>query len=102
MKAKEVLELLDISRVTLWSYLKKGKIKATKMENNNYDEESVYKLLGKMYRKDVIYARVSTSKQKKDLFNQIKHLENFVEKLDIKNYDRFSAYPFTRVAYLPN
>ena len=33
MKAKEVLSLLKISRVTLWSYTKLGKIKTTKLDS---------------------------------------------------------------------
>ena len=38
MKSKEVLKLLGISRVTLWSYVKNGTIKATKLPNGYYDD----------------------------------------------------------------
>ena len=72
MKSNKVLKLLNITRPTLSSYVKKGRLKATMQSNGyyNYDEESVYKILNKdIERKNVIYARVSTSKQKKDLEN---------------------------------
>ena len=72
MKSNKVLKLLNITRTTLSSYVKKGRLKATMQPNGyyNYDEESVYKILNKdIERKNVIYARVSTSKQKSDLEN---------------------------------
>lgn len=80
MKCKEVLKLLRVTRQTLCKYLKEGKITGKKLVNGCYDynEESVYKMLGKGYsRKSVIYCRVSTSKQKNDLKNQKELLENF-------------------------
>ena len=80
MKAKEVLNLLKISRPTLCKYVKKGIIKVKKMPNGlyDYDKRDVYRLLSKnKYRKNVIYVRVSTNKQKKDLENQIQILKDF-------------------------
>lgn len=80
MTAKEVLQVLRISRITLSSYVQKGLIKVTLKGNKryDYDSESVYKLLNKdIERKTYIYARVSTSKQKADLENQINLLKNF-------------------------
>jgi predicted site-specific integrase-resolvase len=76
MKAKEVLKILNISRITLYTYTKEGKIKATKMNNGcyDYDEQSVLKIIKKDVRYNVIYARVSTYKQKTDLENQINKL----------------------------
>jgi predicted site-specific integrase-resolvase len=71
MKANEVLNLLRITRKTLHVYAATGKIRYTVMPNGYYDysDEDVYKLLNKdVKRKTVIYARVSTNKQKKDLF----------------------------------
>jgi len=46
MKAKEVLELLKISRPTLTKYVKEGKIRVTIMPNGFYDynEEDIYKI----------------------------------------------------------
>lgn len=80
MKSKEVLELLQITRPTLTKYVKEGLIKTTTLPNGryDYDSESVYKLFNKgVERKIYIYARVSTSKQKNDLENQINLLKQF-------------------------
>lgn len=85
MKAKEVLNILNISRVTLHNYVKNGKLKATKLANGyyNYDNKSVMLLAGKDKRKNVIYARVSTYKQKKDLKNQIEYNKKYCKKNNI-------------------
>ena len=66
MKAKEVMKLLDISRSTLHNYTKEGRLKITKLDNGyyDYDEDSVFKIIKKDSRINVIYARVSTYKQK--------------------------------------
>jgi len=80
MKAKEVLNLLKISRNTLGVYVKQRKLGVTRLHNGYYDysEEDVYKLFnGNVERKTVIYGRVSTSKQKKDLENQIEMLKSW-------------------------
>ena len=49
MKAKEVMELLDISRRTLTRYITKGVIKGTRLPTGRYiyDDESVLKLASK-------------------------------------------------------
>ena len=81
MKSKEVLRLLQISRVTLTRYVKSGRVRVKKLPNGYYDynEDDVYKLIGKEYsRKNVIYARVSTNKQKNDLQNQIDNIRQFM------------------------
>ncbi len=78
MKAKDVLRLLRISRNTLHRYAENGTIKFSKLPSGfyNYDEVDVYKILNKdIIRKNYIYARVSTPKQKKDLENQIEMLK---------------------------
>lgn len=83
MKSKEVLSTLGISRVTLCKYVKLGKIKVVELPNGyySYNKEDVYKLKGlDVKRKKVIYARVSTSKQKKDLENQIETITTYVNK----------------------
>lgn len=80
MKAKEVMRILRISNPTLSRYLKNGWIKATRLPNNryDYDEESVYEFLNAgIPRKNYIYGRVSTNKQKKDLENQIELLKHY-------------------------
>lgn len=70
MKAKEVLNLLQVTRVTLSNYVKLGLIKTTKKGNGkyDYDEQSVYKFLGKQISEpkklNLIYARVSNPPKK--------------------------------------
>lgn len=80
MKAKEVLNLLRITRPTLTKYVKEGVIKVENLPNGRYeyDEGSVYAFLNKdIKRKTYVYARVSTSKQKPELENQIELLKQF-------------------------
>jgi len=47
MRAKEVMQVLNISRVTLWRYVKHGLIKIDSQINGQYryNKESVYALL---------------------------------------------------------
>ena len=77
MKCAEVLKVLKITRPTLSSYVKLGKIKVTKRGNGyyDYDDESVYIFLGQpipnFNRINIIYCRVSTYKQQNDLANQV-------------------------------
>ncbi len=66
--------------MTLHRYVQEGKIRVTKMPNGyyEYNDEDVYRFINKdIRRQTVIYARVSTSKQKKDLENQIELLKTF-------------------------
>jgi len=80
MKAKQVLELLEITRPTLSKYVSLGWIQVEKLKNGKYwyDEKSVYSFLNKkMDKKTVIYARVSTQKQKNDLDNQVELLKKY-------------------------
>ena len=80
MKSKEVLALLRVTRPTLTKYVKDGTIKATLLPNGqyDYDDESVYAFINKdIERKIVLYCRVSTQKQKKDLLNQEEILKQY-------------------------
>ena len=80
MKADEVLNLLRITRPTLTKYVKEGWIEVDVLPNGRYwyREASVYAFLNKKEkRKSVIYARVSTHKQKPDLKNQIELLQKY-------------------------
>src|SRR5580700_10920958 len=79
MKAKDVLKLLNVSRVTLYKYVKSKKIKVTLLANGyyDYDDKSVFDFFGKNNRTNVIYARVSTPKQKPDLQNQISFISSY-------------------------
>jgi len=80
MKSSEALKLLQISRPTLTKYVKEKRIKVIKLPNGryDYDRDSIYEIvMNGVKRKTYIYARVSTSKQKKDLENQIELLKQF-------------------------
>lgn len=80
MKAKEVLQILRVTRPTLTKYVKEGSVKVTVKGNGqyDYDADSVYQVLNKdIERKTYVYARVSTSKQKQDLENQVQLLKTF-------------------------
>lgn len=80
MKSKDVLSLLKITRPTLTSYVKSGKIRTQTLPNGRYEynDEDVYKFLFKdVPRKTYLYARVSSSSQKIDLENQIQLLKQF-------------------------
>jgi predicted site-specific integrase-resolvase len=80
MKPSEVMRILQISRPTLKVYRDNGYITATKLPNGQfaYDDDSIYQFLNKgIKRKIYLYARVSTSKQKKDLENQITLLKSW-------------------------
>lgn len=93
MKSAEVLKLLNITRPTLCSYVKRGLIKVIKLGNNyyDYDENSIYEFLNKPNpnlnkRINVIYCRVSTYKQKEDLKRQVIHVVNYCNNNNI-SYD---------------
>lgn len=80
MKTYQVLKILKITRPTLTKYVKNGIIKTTLLPNGryDYDDVSVYNFLNKNFKREiVIYARVSTNKQKKDLENQVELLKNY-------------------------
>ena len=93
MKCKKVLSFLNITRQTLCKYVKTNKIQVIKLPSGQYDyvDESVYKILNKnIERKNVIYSRVSTPKQKKDLENQTILLKEFCLKNGYKISDIYS------------
>jgi len=93
MKSAEVLKILQITRPTLCNYVKLGKIKVIKHDNGyyDYDDESVYKFLGKpnpvLNRSNIIYCRVSTYKQKNDLANQVLEVIDYCNSKNI-NYSK--------------
>ena len=82
MKAKQVLQILDISRITLYNYVKSGKIKTVTLPNGYYDysDSDVFSMISIDHRKSFIYARVSTYKQKKDLNKKISFIKTFCNK----------------------
>ncbi len=80
MKSARVLKLLHISRATLVKYVKNKEIRVVKLPNGFYDynDEDVYRKAGlATNRYNVIYARVSTQKQKSDLQNQVRVLYEY-------------------------
>ena len=81
MKAFEVLNLLRISRPILTNYIKQGIINAVKLPNGryDYDDKTAYDFMNKdIPRANVLYVRVSTRKQKKDLELQIQSLKQMI------------------------
>ena len=80
MKAKEVLNILNIGHRTLGTYVKKGLLNPIKINTNHYeyDPEEVFAILGKnKERYNITYSRVSLPKQKNDLKTQTKRLYDF-------------------------
>ncbi len=92
MKAKEVMKLLKICRSTLYNYTKSGIIKSTLLDNGyyDYDEKSVFKMIKKDSRINVIYGRVSTHKQKNDLERQIDSIQAYCKNNNINITDIYS------------
>lgn len=83
MKAGEVIRLLHICKSTLTKYRKQGIIKSIMLPSGRfiYNDNDVFTLLTKEKKRDIaIYGRVSTSKQKKDLDNQMETLRQFCSK----------------------
>jgi predicted site-specific integrase-resolvase len=81
MTAKKAKKILQVSNPTLYKYVKEGYIKAIKKPNGywDFDDDSIFKYLNKTKKRFIVlYARVSTSKQKKDLENQINKIEKFI------------------------
>jgi predicted site-specific integrase-resolvase len=80
MKAKEAMRLLNVSRPTLGKYVKDGRIRAERQPNGylEFNDEDVRRMYGKgIQRMTYIYGRVSTSKQKSSLDNQVDMLKQF-------------------------
>lgn len=80
MEYKDVHKLTRLHRNTIYKYAKQGKIRTTKINDKHliYNDDDVYAIAGINPMRDIaIYARVSTSKQKKDLENQIETLKLF-------------------------
>lgn len=87
MKSSKVLKILNISRQTLVKYVKNGDIRVVMQTNKQYDynEEDVYRKAGlSENRVNVVYARVSTPKQKRDLENQAETLIKYCNANGVK------------------
>jgi predicted site-specific integrase-resolvase len=92
MKAKEALKVLGVTRISLYNYVKKGIIKVTTLKNGfyDYDNTSIYNFIGKFNRKNVIYARVSTFKQKNDLIRQVDYISSYCNNNNIHIDETFT------------
>lgn len=92
MKAKDVLKLLKISRITLYNYVKSGKLPVKKLHNGyyDYDDTTVNFLANNKVRYNVIYTRVSTSKQKNDLNTQLNYVKKYCQSNNIHIDHEFS------------
>ena len=105
MRAKEVLNILQITRPTLTKYVKDGTIKTLSTHNGQYvyDDESVYAFIGlkrkREKRLNIIYARTSnppkkyTEEQANRILNYCTNKGITIDKqiLDVKsgmNFDR--------------
>ncbi|MEK8017566.1 MAG: recombinase family protein [Candidatus Parabeggiatoa sp.] len=93
MKAGDVLRMTGISRRHLSSLVKQGKLRVSVKPSGQYDSnpDDVYQYVGKVRQNlNVIYARVSTTKQKADLARQIETLEAYCLAQGIKVDNVFS------------
>ena len=87
MKSAKVLKILHITRQTLVQYVKRKEIRVVLLPNGTYDynDDDVYRKAGlASERMNVVYARVSTAKQKADLEKQVEVLANFCNKNGVK------------------
>lgn len=80
MKAKDVRNILGVTKKTLNNYVRLGKLHPVKINTHHYeyDEDEVYSMLGRTKeRYNVTYSRVSLPKQKNDLKTQTERIYNF-------------------------
>lgn len=90
MKAKKVLKLLQVTRPTLCSYVRKGYIKTFVMPSGRYeyDDNSVYEFMGIKNRDVAIYSRVPVNDPIK-LDEQLKHCNDYAAS---RNYNVTKTY----------
>jgi putative resolvase len=77
MKAKEVMQKYGICRETLWRWVKSNKINYTITPSGRYNYLSLNDKESQTTRKNIIYARCSTSGQKDNLDRQIERLKSY-------------------------
>ncbi len=95
MRPKDACRFLGVSYVTLRRWIKEGKIKAVQTLGGKYriPESEVKRLLSGMETREVravIYARVSSSDQRKDLERQIEYLTQYCSAKGYKVVDVLS------------
>lgn len=83
--ARDVKRIFGISSQTLWNWKMNNKIKCTRVNSRKfmYDISDLLKS-DKVKRRNVIYSRVSNTKQKDDLDRQISILKEYMLKNGIK------------------
>lgn len=80
LRSKDVLNILNVHRVTLNRYVREGKIRVTKLKNGRYEynDDDVYSFIGRRVEKHgtkiISYSRVSTQSQKDQLKEQTKRI----------------------------
>ena len=90
--AKEAKERLRISGVTLMRWKNENRISCMKLSDRKclYDIDSIIKISEEKPRKNVIYGRVSTPRQKVDLNNQIELIKQYMLSKGISVDDVYS------------
>lgn len=76
--SKKIRQILQISSQCLYEMRKTGRIESKKISDKKYLFKLPEQFTSSDDAKIAIYARVSTSKQKKDLENQISYLRKYV------------------------
>ncbi|QKQ99407.1 IS607 family transposase [Metallosphaera tengchongensis] len=102
LRPKEVCERLGITYTTLWTYVKQGKIKPVVLETGKwrFREEDVERLMGVVKkRKVVLYARVSSNKEKDELVRQVSFLQEKVKEYDLVITDVGSGLDMKRKGF---
>lgn len=103
MKAQEIMEKYQITRNTLCNWVKAGDIKIEKTPSGRYIYHDKSSELISSKRKNIIYARVSTSAQKDNLVRQIDKLKSYCSSQGILVDDVYeevaSALNYNRVKY---
>ena len=99
---REACDILQIDATTLRRWDREGKIHCIRLSNNfrRVPEEEINRILGvKSNRIDAIYARVSSSDRKNDLYNQIDRLKSLYPDAQVFS-DIKSGLKFNRKGFI--
>lgn len=85
LKGTDVRRMFGVTRLTLYRYVKEGKLTPIKVNSKVYlyDEDEVYRLLGQSLPTGTgvaLYARVNSPAQKEEMQEQIKRVTEFAAK----------------------
>ena len=95
---KEAKDIFNVADITLRRWEKNGKIKTIRT-NGNQRRYFVQSTVKNNEKKSILYARVSSSKQKKDLQKQVKYLQNKYPEYEVIK-DIGSGLNFKRKGFL--